>query len=101
MIERKTGLKVEQLTEQIPLVIVTYGEQGSELRSGGRIVKVPAAPAEIVRDPTGAGDAYRSGLVKGLLLGADLEVVGRIAGLAATYTVEQVGTQEHSYTANE
>lgn len=97
MIERKTGLTVDQLAEQVPLVVVTYGEQGSELRSGGKIVKVPAAPANIVADPTGAGDAYRSGLIKGLLLGADLDVVGRIAGLAATYTVEQVGTQEHSY----
>ena len=49
-------------------------------------------------DPTGAGDAYRSGLIKGLLLGLELDVVGRIASLAATYVVELIGTQEHHYT---
>jgi adenosine kinase len=98
MIERKTGLTIGDLTDRVELVVVTYGEQGSELRMGGRCVRTPAAPAEVVRDPTGAGDAYRSGLVKGLLLGYDLEVVGRLAGLAATYVVEQIGTQEHHYT---
>ena len=98
MIERKTGLSLDDLTERVELVVVTFGEQGSELRMGRRTVRTPAAPAEVVRDPTGAGDAYRSGLIKGLLLGYDLDVVGRLAGLAATYVVEQVGTQEHVYT---
>jgi adenosine kinase len=101
MVERKTGLTLDDLTERLELVVVTYGEQGSELRMGGRRVRVPAAPAEIVRDPTGAGDAYRSGLIEGLLLGLDLPVVGRLAGLAATYVVEQIGTQEHHYTPQE
>jgi adenosine kinase len=98
MIERKTGLAIDDIADRVELVVVTYGENGSELRMDGRRVRTPAAPAEVVRDPTGAGDAYRSGLAKGLLLGLDLEVVGRLAGLAATYAVEQVGTQEHSYT---
>ncbi|HEY7033991.1 MAG TPA: PfkB family carbohydrate kinase [Thermomicrobiales bacterium] len=98
MIERKTGLSIDAIADRVDLVAITYGEQGSELRAGGRRVRTPAAPAELVRDPTGAGDAYRSGLVKGLLLGLELELVGRLAGLAATYVVEQVGTQEHVYT---
>jgi adenosine kinase len=98
MIERKTGLTIDDLAARVELLVVTYGEQGSELRVGGRCVRVPAAPADIVRDPTGAGDAYRSGLIKGLLLELDLEVVGRLAGLTATYVVEQIGTQEHVYT---
>jgi adenosine kinase len=98
MIERKTGLTIDNIAERVELVAVTYGEQGSELRMNGRTVKTPAAPATVVKDPTGAGDAYRSGLIKGLLLGAELEVVGRIAGLAGVYAVEQGGTQEHFYT---
>jgi adenosine kinase len=49
-------------------------------------------------DPTGAGDAYRAGLVAGLLRGLELEQAGRVASLAATYVIEQVGTVEHSYT---
>lgn len=98
MIERKTGLSLDDLEQRVELLVVTYGEQGSELRQHGKRVKAPAAPATNVKDPTGAGDAYRSGLIKGLLLGQDLEVVGRLAGLTATYVVEHVGTQEHAYT---
>jgi adenosine kinase len=101
MIERKTGLTIDDLEQRVELLIVTYGEQGSELRYGHRRVRVPAAKATDVQDPTGAGDAYRSGLIKGLLLGLELEVVGRLAGLTATYVVEQVGTQEHTYTPEE
>jgi adenosine kinase len=65
MIERKTGLTLDALEQRVELLIVTYGEQGSELRYGGRRVRVPAAKAIDVLDPTGAGDAYRSGLIKG------------------------------------
>ncbi len=97
MIERKTGLSVRDIAERVELVVVTYGEKGSELISGGNSVRVPAAPVDQVVDPTGAGDAYRSGLVKGLLLGLDLQIAGRIAGLAAAYAVEALGTQAHEY----
>ncbi|CAN5638662.1 carbohydrate kinase family protein [soil metagenome] len=101
MIERKTGLSVSNIAEKVELVVVTYGEKGSELISGGSSVRVPAAPIDTVVDPTGAGDAYRSGLIKGLLLGPDLQITGRIAGLTAAYAVEHVGTQAHEYTIPE
>jgi adenosine kinase len=101
MLERKTGLTVDAIADRVELTVVTYGEQGSELRLNGRTVRTPAAPAETVLGPTGAGDAYRAGLIKGLLLDLDLEVIGRLAGLTATYVVEEVGTQEHSYTPDE
>lgn len=101
MLERKTGLTVDDVATQVPLTIVTYGENGSELRMDGRTVKVPAAPTIGVKDPTGAGDAYRAGLIKGLLLEQDLEIVGRIAGLTAVHAVENTGPQEHRYTPEE
>jgi adenosine kinase len=97
MIERKTGLTIDAIADRCELVVVTYGEKGSELRQNGRCVKVPAAPTIGVKDPTGAGDAYRAGLIKGLLLEQQLEVVGRIAGLTAVHAVEHVGPQEHSF----
>jgi adenosine kinase len=101
MIEQKTGLSVEDLIERVELFVITFGDQGSELHQKGRRVRVPAAPAHRVEDPTGAGDAYRAGLIKGLLLGAELEIVGRIAGLTATRAVEFRGTQEHTFTVQE
>ena len=101
MMERKTGLSVDAIAERCELVVVTYGEKGSELRLNGSCARVPAAPTRGVKDPTGAGDAYRAGLIKGLLLEQDLENVGRIAGLTAVHAVEHVGPQEHSYTPPE
>ena len=59
MLERKTGLTVDAITSMCELVIVTFGEKGSELRMNGNTVRVPAAPTLGIKDPTGAGDAYR------------------------------------------
>lgn len=98
MMERKTGLTVDDIAARVPLTVVTYGGEGSELRAGSESVRIPIATADPFVGPTGGGDAYRAGLIKGLLLGKDLPVIGRIAALAATYAVEHHGTQEHAYT---
>ncbi len=98
MIERKTGLTVADIAARKELVVVTYGEKGSDFIANGESLHVPAAPARQVIDPTGAGDAFRGGLLRGLLLDLPLELTGRIANLAAVYAVEQTGTQEHHYT---
>lgn len=98
MIERKTGLSVDDISAKVPMTVVTYGSQGSEIRRDGEVVTIPSAPPTQVVDPTGGGDAYRAGLLRGLLAGKDLEVAGRIASQAATYAVEHHGAQEHAYT---
>ncbi|MGN6033740.1 MAG: PfkB family carbohydrate kinase [Thermomicrobiales bacterium] len=98
MIERKTSLTVDDIAARVPLTVVTYGDRGSEIRFEGQSVTIPVATPEQVVDPTGGGDAYRAGLVLGLLLGADLAVTGRLAALAATYSIERHGPQEHVYT---
>lgn len=100
IIEQKTGWSVAELAAKVPLVAVTFGGQGSELRWGGGRVAIPAVPPEPLADPTGGGDAYRAGLIKGLLLGLRLEIAGRVAALAATYAIERHGTQEHAYGAD-
>ncbi len=95
----KTGVGGEALFELADFWVVTYGEEGSRiLRPGGDVVTVPAARAERVVDPTGAGDAYRGGFMAGFARGADLEVCGRMGAVAAVYAVECHGTQEHRYT---
>lgn len=101
MIERKTGLTVPDIASQKELVVVTYGEQGSDFILDGKPTRIPAAPPRQVVDPTGAGDAFRGGLMRGLLLDLPNEITGRIANLAAVYAVEQTGTQEHIYTIDE
>ena len=80
---------------------VLIGRLGSRIAGADGVVEIPPAPARQEVDPTGAGDAYRAGLVAGLLRGLDVATSGRIASLAATYAIEQVGTAEHSYGQDE
>jgi adenosine kinase len=81
--------------------VITKGEKGSEIRTGDKIIKIPAAKAKNTCDPTGAGDAYRAGLIYGLLNNWPLEKTGRLAGLVSVYTVEKYGTQTHNFTRRE
>ena len=87
-----------ELTE---MVVTTLGRHGSRITTRQGTVDIPAAPSDHEVDPTGCGDAYRAGLVAGLLRGLPLYEAGCIASLAATYAVEHVGTIEHSYTREE
>jgi adenosine kinase len=101
LIEQRTGRDEEGLLEMAEIVVTTLGRQGSRIATRGQMVEIPAAPCLRESDPTGAGDAYRAGLVAGLLRGLDLDAAGRVASLAASYAVEQVGTIEHDYTQAE
>ncbi len=100
-IQERTKRGMEGLLELSQMVVTTLGRQGSRITTRDGSVDVPAAPAEREADPTGAGDAYRAGLVAGLLRGLQLAEAGRVASLAATYAVEQIGTIEHGYTREE
>jgi adenosine kinase len=98
LIMQRTGRTMDGLMELAEIVVTTLGREGSRIASSAGVVDIPPATARRESDPTGAGDAYRSGLVAGLLRGLDIGQAGRVASLAATYAVEQVGTVEHSYT---
>lgn len=82
-------------------LIITRGADGSTIIEGDRRVDVPAVLTARPIDPTGVGDAYRAGVMKGLALGLPWEVIGRMAGLAATYVLENHGPQNHHYTREE
>jgi adenosine kinase len=101
LIEQRTGRDEAGLLDLAEIVVTTLGRQGSRIVTRGQVVEIPAAPCLRESDPTGAGDAYRAGLVAALLRGLDLDVAGRVASLAASYVVEQVGTIEHGYTQPE
>jgi adenosine kinase len=98
LIRERTGHTATDLAASGTITAVTLGGTGSVLRRGAEEVHVPAAPPQRVVDPTGAGDAYVAGLVFALSSGRGLAETGRVAALAATYVVEQSGTQEHFYT---
>lgn len=101
MLREKTGLTIENMLNNAELVVETMGEKGSVLTSRNERVHVPAARPAAVVDPTGAGDAFRAGLLKGYFEGAKLEVMGKYASITAVYAVEHKGPTEHKYTMDE
>lgn len=101
MMHNKTGLSEQELLGLPEATIITRGEAGSTVYDGNLVLHIPAVPPEPLAEPTGVGDAYRAGVIKGLLRGCSWETTGRIAALAATYVLEQYGTQNHRYSLAE
>jgi len=95
MFRQKTCLDVPGLLSLTPHLITTRGEQGSLVQTDRGVDDVPAVAANRVLDPTGAGDAYRAGLLKGLVLGLGWPEAARMGAVLASFCVEQQGTQEH------
>lgn len=103
MISEKTGKTRDELIRACESVVVTYGELGSTIYDdfGKAEYRIPAARARKVVDPTGAGDGYRAGLIRGMLAGLPWEIAGRLGSQAATFVVEVKGTQSHEYSSDE
>jgi adenosine kinase len=101
MVKQKTGLDEAAIMDRVQIVVVTRGADGATLMSRDRRVDVPVARPEAILDPTGVGDAFRAGLITGLVRGYPWEVTGRLGALAATYCLEQMGTMSHHYTLPE
>ncbi|MBU4316735.1 MAG: carbohydrate kinase family protein [Proteobacteria bacterium] len=99
LIKKATGFDDSDLFEQTPFIITTLGEKGSVVLFGqGKMDHIPAVKTRKVVDPTGAGDAFRAGLIKGLILQKDLMVAARMGATCAGYVVECYGTQTHRFT---
>ena len=101
LIKSKTHLSDDDLRAMVDILIVTRGEAGSTIYENGVVVHVAAAKPSQVADPTGGGDAYRSGLLAGWRNGLSWLESGQLGALAATYAIELVGTQRHRYTIDE
>jgi adenosine kinase len=101
MMAEKLGVAQDALRRRVPITVMTRGEAGSLITVEGQEYEIPPAKPEGVVDPTGAGDAFRAGFVIGMARGFSWPVVGRMAALTAVYAIEQPGTQEHSYSAED
>src|ERR1700723_218435 len=101
MLQQKTGLSAAEVAAQVEALIVTQGSEGSTIYTGGRTLRIPSAKPEAVIDPTGCGDAYRAGLIHGLLHGLDWETIGRTASLMGAIKIESRGPQNHRFTRTE
>jgi adenosine kinase len=101
LFQDRTGLSPHELAEQVEALIITRGSEGSHIYTDGKRIDIPCAKAEKLADPTGCGDAYRAGLMHGIMHGKDWETTGRIASLLGAIKIEHHGTQNHSFTAEE
>jgi adenosine kinase len=101
LMQDRTGLNAVALAEKVEALIITKGSQGSLIYTQGRVIEIPPAKPVATRDPTGCGDAYRAGLVHGILEGYDWETTGRVASLLGAIKVESPGTQNHGFTLQE
>ena len=98
MIKKATHLELSAILERCPAVITTLGENGSVLHSAGADTIIAAAVNDGAVDPTGAGDAYRAGVLKGINEGRELAVCARMGSVCASFAVSSQGTQEHDFT---
>ncbi|OOG25671.1 carbohydrate kinase family protein [Thioalkalivibrio denitrificans] len=97
LMSERTGLSVEQMAERVKALVVTRGGEGSLVYTDGKCLDIPAARAREIKDPTGCGDAYRAGLLHGLMHDMDWETTGRIASLMGALKIEHHGTQNHRF----
>ncbi|BAU50137.1 sugar kinase [Sulfurifustis variabilis] len=101
LLRERTQRSIEELARDCEAIVVTLGAKGSQVYTDGEVIEVPAATPRSVKDPTGCGDAYRAGLLYGLMQGLDWPTTGRIASLMGALKVEHYGTQNHRFTRPE
>jgi adenosine kinase len=101
LLRQKTELNEQDILARAQVLIVTRGEHGSSVVMCEDRTDVPAVRPHRIVDPTGVGDAYRGGLMKGIMLGLPYEMSARLGSVAATYALEHLGGQSHAYTWEE
>jgi len=101
LVEERTGKSAHELAEMVDALIVTRGGEGSVIYTQEKRYEIPLAKTSAVNDPTGCGDAYRAGLLYGIMNDMDWETTGKIASLCGAIKIESHGTQNHSFTREE
>lgn len=97
LLQERTGWDAETIAGKVKAYITTQGPRGSTIHVGSECHHVPPAEEKCITDPTGCGDAYRAGLIHGLMRGYDLPTCGRMASLMGAFKVEHPGTQNQSF----
>ncbi len=101
LMQDRTGYSPHEIAEHVEALVVTLGAKGSHIYTQNQRIDIPAAPVNVLNDPTGCGDAYRAGLLFGLMNELDWETTGRLASLMGAIKIEHHGTQNHHFTPDE
>jgi adenosine kinase len=101
LISNTTGMSRDQVAQTVDTIVVTKGGDGCDIITTAGTVSVPVVRADDAVDPTGAGDAFRGGLIKGLIGNLPIERAVQMGNVAGHYAVRILGTQQHSFTIDE
>jgi adenosine kinase len=95
LLTERTGLSLAQIAERVSALVVTRGEQGADIFTGGEHLAIPCVKVDKVVDPTGCGDAFRAGMLFGLTNNLDWATTGRLASLMGSIKITHQGPQNH------
>jgi adenosine kinase len=98
---KKAEKTIDDLRQAVDVLVVTQGKRGSHIYQNGALTEVPVFPTDQIIDPTGVGDAFRAGLLRGIAAGMSWTLSAELGALCATYVLEHVGTQNHRFTLPE
>jgi adenosine kinase len=101
LIQERTGLSPKEVSDRVDGLIITLGGEGAHIYTKEKRYEIPPVHTEILKDPTGCGDAFRAGLLYGLMNSMDWETTGRMASLMGMINIEENGTQNHTFTMEE
>lgn len=101
LIKKQTRMHESEIFKGLHFMVITRGDQGASIYVHGEEIRTPVVPTQKILDPTGVGDAFRGGFLTGFSHDLDWEICGKMGALSATYCLEAMGTQEHSYTVQE
>ncbi|CAC9434911.1 Sugar kinase [uncultured Gammaproteobacteria bacterium] len=101
MLQDKTGLGLTTIASMVDALIITKGGEGSEIHTAGNIINIAPAKTQSTQDPTGCGDAYRAGLLYGLMNNMSWQTTGQLAGLLGAIKIAHLGTQNHKFDLTE
>lgn len=101
LLQDRTGHSLESLADKARALIVTLGAQGSLIYAGGRKFEIPCVKPKEIVDPTGCGDAYRAGLLYGIVNNLDWQTTGQLGSLMGSLKIAWRGGQNHQFTRDE
>jgi adenosine kinase len=97
LLNKATGFTPVEVADRVEALIITRGGEGSVVYADGEVHHIPVARATALNDPTGCGDAYRAGLLFGLMNDMDWPTIGRVAAVMGAIKIEHHGTQNHRF----
>ena len=97
LLQERTGKSAKEIATMVKALVITLGEKGSQIYTDGKCYEIPTAKPDAVVDPTGCGDAFRAGLLYGIMNDYDWETTGRLAAILGALKVAKHGTQNHSF----